>query len=1023
MTLLLTRAKHLQGKHDQKAHGAGGGMPSWAQESKVIDGLTVYRGNRQLTRQKWTVGREEKVGDKKTMRPGGWERTPEKAVARHKKMRADAERRAAIDAKWKKGVALAKRGDTSPETIQRLGGEAMSKRGAQDLMKEMGIKPKQYKKQMAAIDYRINSAGYPVYNTADIVKMGAKILAVPSDKGGQLALFKAKRLKEAGATPTATWAHGPGGLFSMPGLGGAKPAKKKKKKKKREKARFEAASTHMGVSPIIRAHALNYGRTLKKGDVLKLETDPHITVKFGIPPDSVDDVKKVAAKFPPVQVTFGEIGLFITEKFDVLKIGVEGPGLRLLSAAIGAKFDTQDTHPLYVPHLTLAYLKPGQGRKYAKNGGNPLYGRRAVLDTLIFSDKDGNQTPIKLMGETLKNASSSLLSMGPAQVPSFPGAGPTLLIRAKHLQHDQSSHGRGGKKAPQYASNITKPRGTMGRRYEGADWAKNHTTIGGFDVYQGKYGKNDGKWAVPVKNPRSLRGKDPFQWEDTPEKALSAFRKAVGGKALKMLIRAKHLQHDQSSHGRGRSTGTQMGLFDKPKGKIKPRGPRKPEKDTKHARSFTKRNLDNIRGIEGYAKRKGWTGSANLFNKMLEKAEMEPEYAKGLEKWMSGKAGTVALRDLARPWGKYFGNSGHASNVDGLDSAQAWRSKTKALKMLIRAKHLQHDQSSHGKGRQMGLFGATPSGRPASAKKREAYRKQLAAVTESHAVEAGLKAKTNVLKNRESYLSRYGPKGKPLPGAIDKKAIRQEVKAAVDNKGGGAKFSNLEVRQMAKNLVGRSETARTIHSLFNKPTGSFLNPRQITDQLTRYVAEFLDVPGQQAKPQQLGLFGMKAASGGEFTVFKDKTGRYRWFSISSNAFRDRDGEIVSLKALVADVVRADATGEYGPLRFWHMPGVDIGQCDFNMIHGRMLIESGTFKSEKIALKVAKKAKDYQLSIGFKHPSDNPDQNGVFHKIKRFERSLVPAGRAANPFTLLSVKEKTEMSNSEKIATLKALLGR
>lgn len=159
---------------------------------------------------------------------------------------------------------------------------------------------------------------------------------------------------------------------------------------------------------------------------------------------------------------------------------------------------------------------------------------------------------------------------------------------------------------------------------------------------------------------------------------------------------------------------------------------------------------------------------------------------------------------------------------------------------------------------------------------------------------------------------------------------------------------------------------------------------------------------------------------GELFVFKQADGRYRWAAVSSNAYRDRDREIVSQKALENDVTRADIDGDYGPLRFWHIPGSDIGDCDFNAMHGRFLIESGTFKDDAIGAAVAARAKDYQLSIGFRHPHDEPDSDGVFHFIRRFERSLVPAGRAANPFTSLLVKEPN--MNDAKVKEFEDLLG-
>ena len=156
-----------------------------------------------------------------------------------------------------------------------------------------------------------------------------------------------------------------------------------------------------------------------------------------------------------------------------------------------------------------------------------------------------------------------------------------------------------------------------------------------------------------------------------------------------------------------------------------------------------------------------------------------------------------------------------------------------------------------------------------------------------------------------------------------------------------------------------------------------------------------------------------------FRVFKDASGRYRWVAQSSTAFQDRDKEIVSTKALADDCAFADETGSYGPLRWWHAPGLDLGDCDFNAMHGRVLIESGTFRTPAIAHKVAQAASELEISLGFLHLPTEPDANGVFHHIRRFERSLVPRGKASNRFTAFTVKELT-MLDDVKVAALKTL---
>lgn len=157
-----------------------------------------------------------------------------------------------------------------------------------------------------------------------------------------------------------------------------------------------------------------------------------------------------------------------------------------------------------------------------------------------------------------------------------------------------------------------------------------------------------------------------------------------------------------------------------------------------------------------------------------------------------------------------------------------------------------------------------------------------------------------------------------------------------------------------------------------------------------------------------------------FRVFKDATGQPRWVAQSSTAFQDRDKEIVSTKALADDCARADEEGTYGPLRWWHTPGLDLGDCDFNAMHGRVLIESGTFRTPAIAQKIARAADALEISLGFIHLPNEPDADGVFHHIRRFERSLVPRGKASNRFTAFTVKE-TRMFDPQKIEYMKTEL--
>jgi hypothetical protein len=69
-----------------------------------------------------------------------------------------------------------------------------------------------------------------------------------------------------------------------------------------------------------------------------------------------------------------------------------------------------------------------------------------------------------------------------------------------------------------------------------------------------------------------------------------------------------------------------------------------------------------------------------------------------------------------------------------------------------------------------------------------------------------------------------------------------------------------------------------------------------------------------------------------------------------------------------------------------------------------LIETGTFYEADIAETFKAVADEFEVSIGFAYPPDEPDAAGVLHHIRIFERSLVPRGRASNLLTSFAVKE-------------------
>ena len=167
----------------------------------------------------------------------------------------------------------------------------------------------------------------------------------------------------------------------------------------------------------------------------------------------------------------------------------------------------------------------------------------------------------------------------------------------------------------------------------------------------------------------------------------------------------------------------------------------------------------------------------------------------------------------------------------------------------------------------------------------------------------------------------------------------------------------------------------------------------------------------------------------ELTVLKEASGRARWVTISSGGFEDRDGEVVSTGFLRSCVALADRTKERGPLRIFHIPGADVGGCDFQAVIGEpgFLLESGLFDQtpagEKAAAYYAEHAREYGCSIKFLYVNRTDD--GVYLAPGVIvERSLLPRGKAAFPWSALSLSEVAKMAQLDdaKRAELERVLG-
>jgi len=99
-------------------------------------------------------------------------------------------------------------------------------------------------------------------------------------------------------------------------------------------------------------------------DTKGLETDPHITLLYGLQPEVTE--QQVKEKLKPIN--FSSVSLFNVSIFegpaDVLKFDVEESGGVYEANKALCELPYTSDFPDYHPHVTIAFIKKGLGKKY-----------------------------------------------------------------------------------------------------------------------------------------------------------------------------------------------------------------------------------------------------------------------------------------------------------------------------------------------------------------------------------------------------------------------------------------------------------------------------------------------------------------------------------------------------------------------------------------------------------------------------------------------------------------------------------
>lgn len=125
-----------------------------------------------------------------------------------------------------------------------------------------------------------------------------------------------------------------------------------------------------------------------------LEKDPHITLLYGFHKNAnPEEIKKVIQGIEIGEISATKVSKFENPKYDVLKFDIKCKQLHEINKAL-SEFPHTDKFKDYVPHATIAYLKPGIANKYIKLFKDKKF--NPLVKKGIFSKVDGDKISFKI---------------------------------------------------------------------------------------------------------------------------------------------------------------------------------------------------------------------------------------------------------------------------------------------------------------------------------------------------------------------------------------------------------------------------------------------------------------------------------------------------------------------------------------------------------------------------------------------------------------------------------------------------
>jgi hypothetical protein len=120
-----------------------------------------------------------------------------------------------------------------------------------------------------------------------------------------------------------------------------------------------------------------------------IESNPHVTILYGLHENvKRTDFEKFLVPIRHIKCKSSKISIFPGSEFDVVKFDIESNYLEKMNSEIRENCDYTTDFPEYKSNMTIAYVKPGTGKKYVKKLRNPLI---ITPTDYIYSATDGKE--------------------------------------------------------------------------------------------------------------------------------------------------------------------------------------------------------------------------------------------------------------------------------------------------------------------------------------------------------------------------------------------------------------------------------------------------------------------------------------------------------------------------------------------------------------------------------------------------------------------------------------------------------